>query len=95
METRDSEHIPLMLSFSPTHCQDSADDQLAYKDFWPACLHAEEGFSNVHFELFGYVDHTRIISDLNYEHDQTILFITTFTLSRCFTRTIDDDVLVG
>lgn len=26
--------------------------KLAYVDFWPSCLHAEEGFTNVHFERF-------------------------------------------
>ena len=53
MEMR--EDIPLMLSLSPSHCQDNLDTLLAYQDFWPACLCAEEGFSNVHFEPFGLV----------------------------------------
>ena len=29
--------------------------KLGHEDFWPACLHAEEGFTNVHFERFEYV----------------------------------------
>ena len=41
-------------SSSPSHVriEDLEKNRLLYKDFWPACLRADEGFNYVEYERF-------------------------------------------